>query len=166
MRTIAVSTNVFARIWASREQGEETEDAILDRVLPGKADARDSLPPQSAPNTGGHTERRYGVHFPGGFEIFRTYLGKEYRAKAVNTGWILLNDSKTYQSLNELSKAVGAKIENAWVNWFYSAPDGQRGPISALRDPTKITRRSRSSIDVDKLFADLDAPTDQAPVNK
>ncbi|MFZ1907322.1 MAG: hypothetical protein WAU56_18225 [Steroidobacteraceae bacterium] len=166
MRTITVSTNVFARIWACREEGEETEDAILDRVLPGKTDARDSLPPQSAPNIGGHTERRYGVHFPGGFEIFRTYLGKEYRAKAVNTGWILLNDSKTYQSLNELSKAVGAKIENAWVNWFYSAADGQRRPIATLRDPTKIMRRSRSPVDVDKLLAELDAPPDQAQVNK
>lgn len=102
MRTITVSTSVFARIWACREEGEESEDAILDRVLPGKSDTQDSLPSQSSLNLGGHTERRYGVHFPGGFEIFRTYLAQEYRARAVNTGWLLENDSKTYQSLNEL----------------------------------------------------------------
>jgi hypothetical protein len=87
MRTISVSTNVFARIWACREEGEESEDAILDRLLPGKSDERDSLPPHSAPNIGGHTEPRYGVHFPGGFEIFRTYLGKEYRARAAPAGF-------------------------------------------------------------------------------
>lgn len=142
MRTITVSTRVFARIWACREEGEESEDAILGRVLPGKSDTQDSLPSQSSPNLGGHTERRYGVHFPGGFEIFRTYLGQEYRARAVDTGWLLENDSKTYHSLNELSRAVGTKVENAWVNWFYRAPDGQRQSISALRDPAKITRRS------------------------
>lgn len=141
MRTITLSTGVFARIWACRQTGEESEDAILDRVLPGKSDAPDPLPPPSSPKAGGHTDRRFGVHFPDGFEIFRTYLGQEYRARALNSSWLLMNDSKPYHSLNELSKAVGAKVENAWLNWFYNTPDGQRRPISTLRDPSKITRR-------------------------
>lgn len=33
MRTIDVSTEVFARIWALRADGEESEDVILSRVL-------------------------------------------------------------------------------------------------------------------------------------
>lgn len=33
MRGIEVSTEVFARIWALREEGEETENAVLKRVL-------------------------------------------------------------------------------------------------------------------------------------
>ena len=33
MRTIEISTNVFSRIWALRQEGEETESAILDRLL-------------------------------------------------------------------------------------------------------------------------------------
>ncbi|WDR03098.1 hypothetical protein PSQ19_02530 [Devosia algicola] len=32
-RTIPVSTEVFAAIWAARKTGEETEDAILRRIL-------------------------------------------------------------------------------------------------------------------------------------
>ena len=35
MRNISVSTEVFAAIWAHRKQGEETEDAILGRILLG-----------------------------------------------------------------------------------------------------------------------------------
>ena len=33
MRTITISIDVFARIWALREAGEDSEDAILRRVL-------------------------------------------------------------------------------------------------------------------------------------
>ena len=33
MRSIEVSTEVFARIWAFRESGEETENEILERLL-------------------------------------------------------------------------------------------------------------------------------------
>ena len=34
MRQIDVTTKVYARIWALREEGEESEDDILSRVLP------------------------------------------------------------------------------------------------------------------------------------
>jgi len=33
MRSIEVGTDVFAKIWSHREDGEETEDAILRRLL-------------------------------------------------------------------------------------------------------------------------------------
>ena len=35
MKTISVSTATFAAIWAARKEGEETEDAILSRLLAG-----------------------------------------------------------------------------------------------------------------------------------
>jgi hypothetical protein len=160
MRQISISTDVFARIWACRKHGEETENAILDRIIPGKqiedeGSELDSLPPPHTAGTGGHTERRYGVHFPGGFEISRVYLGKEYGANAVSSGWVLANDGKTYGSLNELSHAIGTKTENVWRNWFYFE-NGKRKPISEMRDQALITRRSRQAVDAGKLLAELE----------
>ncbi|MEM8688141.1 MAG: hypothetical protein AAGF81_12475 [Pseudomonadota bacterium] len=35
MKTISVSTATFSAIWAARKEGEETEDAILSRLLAG-----------------------------------------------------------------------------------------------------------------------------------
>ncbi len=40
MRTIEVSTEVFARIWALRADREETEDEILKRVLTSTSEPR------------------------------------------------------------------------------------------------------------------------------
>jgi hypothetical protein len=157
VRTITVSTDIFARIWASRNPGEESEDAILDRLVPGKSSAPPTSAALNAPaNSGGHIERRFGVHFPAGFEVSRIYLGREYHANAVSAGWALANDGKTYASLNELSKGIGAKVENAWQNWFY-LEGSERKRIAALRDPNKITRRSSRVIDTDTLLAELDA---------
>jgi hypothetical protein len=140
MRAIPISTEVFARIWSLREAGEETEDAILRRVLLGKSQIDSAAVPFPSP-TAGLIDRRSGVHFPEGFEIFRTYLGTDYRAQASEGHWVLRNDGRPYGSLNELSQAIGAKIENAWVNWFFLGPDGARKPVSDLRDPSKISRR-------------------------
>lgn len=163
MRTIQISTSVFARIWAARQEGEESEDAILSRLLGGdKATESDATTAHSSPNVGGHTERSYGVHFPGGFEIFRTYLGQSYRAHAVQLGWILDKDNKTYPTLNELSKAIGAKVENAWANWFYLTSEGQRKPVATLRDPSKVARRARGPVEVDKLLSRMGIPGDPA----
>lgn len=33
MKTISISTATFAALWAARKEGEETEDAILSRLL-------------------------------------------------------------------------------------------------------------------------------------
>jgi hypothetical protein len=156
MRMISISTSVFARIWACRQAGEESENEILDRIIPGESDELEPEgSPVGSPSNSGHTERRYGVHFPGGFGISRVYLGQKYDANAVSAGWILANDGQTYSTLNELSKAIGAKVENAWMNWFYV--DGeQRKPVAALRDPAKVARRERRPIDTDKLLSELE----------
>lgn len=49
MRLIEVSTDVFAKIWAHRIDGEESEDAILDRLL--NAGRRGAPEPVAAPGT-------------------------------------------------------------------------------------------------------------------
>jgi hypothetical protein len=46
MRPIEVSTEVYSRIWSLRDEGEETEDDILRRVLKPRAL---SSPPTPAP---------------------------------------------------------------------------------------------------------------------
>jgi hypothetical protein len=49
MRTIEISTEVFSRIWAQRIEGEESENAILARLLGASNYASRSVEP-SAPN--------------------------------------------------------------------------------------------------------------------
>jgi hypothetical protein len=139
MRSIQVSTDVFAAIWAARVDGEPTEDAILHRVLKVKSGPTSK---RDLEVTFGFRDTRFGVSLPAGFEIFRTYLGKEYRAQAVQGVWILGETGIGYTTLNELSNAIGASRENAWGAWFYM--DGKkRRPISDLRDQTKIVHRER-----------------------
>lgn len=141
MRSITVSTDVFARIWSLRQPGEDTEDAILARILGCPAAPPGNSPASALGN--GLLDSRSGVLFPEGFEVFRTYLGVEYRARIASGKWVLQNDSRTFQSLNELSRAIGAKTENAWLNWLYLDDRGMRHPVSKLRDPSVIATRSR-----------------------
>jgi hypothetical protein len=55
----------------------------------------------------------------------------------------MLLPEESYSSLNELSRAIGAKTENAWMNWFYIDENNDRSPISVLRDHSKIIRRKK-----------------------
>lgn len=149
MRSITVSTDVFARIWALRQAHEDSEDSILRRVLDCPAVAgpprHDKANTASQWNGGtGFLDNRHGTHFPEGFEIFRKYLGREYRARAHEGTWMLQPTGQTCASLNELSRAIGARTENAWVNWFYRAPDGSKMTIAELRDPSRVANRRRS----------------------
>lgn len=133
MKTIGVSTAVFAAIWARREPGEETEDAILRRIL--KADPAGSEPAQFGAS--GFTDERNGVELPEGFEIFRIYKGKEYRAQATRGRWLLHNDHTAYPSLHKLSSAVVSGNENSWHNWKYKKADGSEAFIHSLRPEGK-----------------------------
>ena len=153
MRTISVSTDVFAKIWSLRQAGEETENAILRRKL-GCSEASTEEEEIQPPRILGFYDRRFNVHFEEGFEVFRSYLGTDYKARATGGHWVLLDDGSSHGSLNELSRAIGANIENAWVNWFYLGPDGKRRAVSDLRDPSKITRRKPHAHGID--FGDLD----------
>ena len=48
------------------------------------------------------------------------------------------------QKLNELSREIGTKTENAWVNWFYRDEQGIRRPVSDMRDQNRILSRGPS----------------------
>lgn len=133
MRTLNVSTEVFAKIWASRQPGEESEDAILRRIL-GCAPARDQASQLKEPNLhDGFYAAKVGVHFVEGFEIFRTYKGKSYKARATGGHWLLLNDNSTHTSLHKLSWAVVQRQENSWLTWRYRRQTGGDAAIDELR---------------------------------
>ncbi|MES2120643.1 MAG: hypothetical protein V4513_08725 [Pseudomonadota bacterium] len=141
MRTIPISTDVFQAIWAARQPGEEDEDAVLRRILKtGAAKAESSKEGVS----GGLTDPSYGVHFPEGFEVFRTYLGKDYRARVQNGRWVIDGKPVTGTTINQLSAAIGILRENGWANWEFQAPTGQVKKIGELRDPSRIRRRRRA----------------------
>ncbi|CAN0511348.1 unnamed protein product, partial [Discosporangium mesarthrocarpum] len=98
-------------------------------------------------NSGGLRDRRFGVYFPEGFQIERTYRGQMYRAYIDKAHWCIEGISGQFSTLNELSRAIGTKTENAWVNWFFINEDGDRKPVSVLRDPKKISaRRSQPNL--------------------
>jgi len=144
VRTFNVSTDVFAKIWAMREEGEETEDQILRRILGIQAEP--PRPVSKAARRSGFRDIRHGVHFPEGFEIFRVYKGAEYRARAHDGMWVLLNDGGFYETLNSLSQAVIDGNENAWMNWYFMGGDGERRRIAKLRDEAKVARRTADKI--------------------
>ncbi|MCE9508721.1 MAG: hypothetical protein K8R48_10490 [Alphaproteobacteria bacterium] len=144
MRSIQVSTDVFARIWAMRQEGEDSEDVILRRALQDRTSQ--VVSPVVNPSANGFHDSKYNVSFPENFEIFRIYKGKKYTAKAVNGKWFLINNGQLYRSLNELSSTVGAKTENAWINWFYLDAYQNKRPVSYLRSPDTIIKRARESV--------------------
>ena len=133
MRDVQISTEVFAHIWALRQPGEETEDAILRRVLPPISRSENENRHASSKNTG-LPDQRHGVYFPEGFHVFRTYLGNDYNARITKGAWVLEGKSERYRSLNAVSRAIGAGTENAWINWYYRGPDGMRRLVSDLRN--------------------------------
>lgn len=160
MRTISISTAVFAAIWAARKEGEESEDAILSRLLVGPMTTNSNfeqssiVPLQSKPlatieNTSGYFEPKYNVKFAEGEEIFRTYKGKEYRARATQGAWLLINDKKLYPSLHKLSWSVVGGHENAWHNWKCKSHDGKAMFIHSLRPDDKVQRRNNNVPDID-----------------
>lgn len=133
-RTISVSTDVFASIWSQRQNSEESEDAILRRVLgcaPSKEHHAQSEPGE---DDVGFFDSRNGVKFPRGFTIFRTYKRKEFAAIAEEGHWRRLDDGSTYASLNQLNASIAAGNENVWNgNWKFKEPDGSIKSIDALR---------------------------------
>lgn len=131
-RTVTISTDVFAAIWAQRKAGEETEEAILRRLLncsPGAEPAGDR-----PATSGGVLDSRNGVHFPEGFEVMRHYKHREYRARASNGAWLREDNGKRYPTLNRLNESIAAGNENIWNgNWKYRESDGTLRSIDALR---------------------------------
>jgi hypothetical protein len=141
MRTIQVSTDVYAAIWADRQSGEENEDQMLARKY-----GVQRQPPNRdiAVSVDGFSDPKYGVQLRPGFTIYRDYKKRRFTATAVQGFWISSHDQKGYGSLNELSVAIGAGKENAWGAWFYDDPEtGKRRPVSDLRDPGTIKKKTK-----------------------
>lgn len=139
--SIDVSPEVLARLRALAGDGDRSADDVL-RLLLGLPEA---APAGGASEQAGFVDTTYGVRFPEGFEIFRTYKGRAFRARAAGGGWRLDADGRTYDSLNQLSRAVIDGNENAWMFWHYRGPDGRPRRIAELRDPAKVQRRPRRS---------------------
>jgi hypothetical protein len=143
MRSIQVSADLYAAIWKQQKPGEASEEEILRRLL-GVPDRQSPAVTKPSTSAIGFYDRRNGVTFPAGFEIFRTYFGQEYRAHAIGGLWCRKDNGEAYPSLNQLSESLGTS-ENAWDMWFYANETGERKPISTLRDPSRIRRRMRRS---------------------
>jgi hypothetical protein len=138
-RTIQLPTDVFAAIWADRQEGEDTEAEIIARKfgLVRKNAGRDMN------TTIGFQDPRYGVKLEAGFTVFRTFKGNQYTAQAIQGLWVSSHDGKGYPSLNELSIAIGAGGENAWDGWRFRDPTtGKPRRMSDLRDPATIRKKS------------------------
>jgi hypothetical protein len=130
MRSINVTTDVYAAIWAARQRGEETEDAILARIFK----VPNATTGEKSGRQIGFSDARFDINLPEGFEIFRNHKGKEYRAKAFSGQWVLVSTGRPYPSLNQLSKATSGNTENAWRNWYFMGSDGKRHLIEKLRN--------------------------------
>ncbi len=135
--SIEVSPEVLARLKALAGDGGRGADAVL-RLLLGLPAAT-----PAAADAAGFEDATYGVRFPAGFEIFRTYKGRPYRARADGGRWRLDADGNAYDSLNQLSRAVIDGNENAWMFWHYRDAGGRPRRIAELRDPAKVQRRPR-----------------------
>lgn len=133
-RTITVSTDVYAAIWADRQEGEESEDQILRRKYGCKRPQGDSSVPTAINGSGGVHDTRNGVHFREGFEAFRTYKRREYQAVASNGTWLRRDTGERFPTLNQLNASIAAGAENIWNgNWKYRAETGSIRTINDLR---------------------------------
>lgn len=144
MREIRISTEVFAKIWSLRRKGEDCENEILQRVLFSRHDDILRVNVSPASRKSGLTDARSGVIFEEGFKIERHYKGTTYRARIVSGQWQLVGAETRHSSLNELSRAIGTKTENAWVNWYFLSENGRRTLVSELRDSTRIQKREKT----------------------
>jgi hypothetical protein len=151
MRNVPLSTAVYAAIWADRQPGEESEDAILARRFGVSAE---KPPERDIALTVGFKDARHGVELPPGFTVFRTYKHKEYRARAVQGFWVLDGTGQGYPTLNQLSVAIGAGKEDAWERWLCNHPiTGKQVPMSELREPSTIKRKATSREINEDIFA-------------
>lgn len=133
LRSIDVSTSVYAAIWAARSDGEETESQILERILTARPFSTDGGPKKESPDSG-FFDRRNMIDFPAGFKIERDYKGKSYAAEVRNGRWVRLDNGKSYRSLNQLNASITAGAENVWNgSWTYTDAHGRVRSINHLR---------------------------------
>jgi hypothetical protein len=148
MKTIPVSNALYGAIWSRATEDDKSEEDILWRILRVQGEPAAALVPFQTyyPNPNeqtGFIDSRFGVRFPQGFKIFRTYKGQDYRATASNGRWDLEGHVTPYESLAALSAAVGAKTENAWTGWRYMDEKGQAHFVDELRNPSTVKPRKQ-----------------------
>lgn len=133
-RSISVSTDVFAAIWAAREEGEDNEDDILRRLLRNRSkDEKVQFKVGGTDSEGVHDSRN-NVFFPRGFTVFRGYKGRHYEAEALNGEWLRIDNGRRYRSLNQVNASIVTGSENIWNgNWRYTKEDGSVASIADLR---------------------------------
>lgn len=129
-----LSPDVRALIWQHFREGDVDENDILRRILKefkhGERET-DKIDPDEAPAL---IEKRAGVSFPRGFEIFRDFQGKIVRARATPQGWVLAGDTQPFSSLNKLSTNLTGGSENAWLAWSYVDKAGTARKLHNLRN--------------------------------
>lgn len=128
-RSFSISIDLFAFVWARRQPGEDSEDAILRRLLglPREPEGSSKTQPKA-----GFIDERHGVSFEEGMEIFRLYKERRIRARAKDQKWIIPETGEAFSSLNLLSRAVTGSNENAWRSWYFLR-NGKRVLIDELR---------------------------------
>ena len=134
-RTIEITTDVFAAIWAARLEGEDTESQILERLLctENNTCTQDSKVTPSG-QINGYYDNRNDVHFHEGFTAYRKYKGKLYTAIATRGKWMLAGDNSLYPSLNKLNEAIVQGTENIWNgNWSFVDSDQKNYSIDKKR---------------------------------
>ena len=129
-KTIGISTDVFAAIWANRKEGEDTEDVILRRILGCKTNGSNIIT-SGANDRIGVFEKRKEIEFPYGFAIFRNYKNREYEAVAKDGFWQRTDTNKGYPTLNQLNSSIVDGVESAWDSWKYRDSNGE---IQLLRN--------------------------------
>jgi hypothetical protein len=145
MHRLAISDEVFLKLRSLRQSGGQSEDQILRNLLNVKSLQGAGNPDDSVLNRApeGFEDATYGIIFAEGFKIFRTYKGRPYTARVCGGRWRLDGDRVSHDSLNQLSQAVIDGNENAWMFWFFKAPDGTPRRIAELRDPELVQKRPR-----------------------
>lgn len=149
-RTIEISTDVFAAIWAARREGEESENDILQRILQNSssnlsqvvrvakttlnAAKSGALKASTALKVEGYYDSRNDVFFKDGFMAFRHYKGQVYHAVVMNGQWVRTDTLDFYISLNKLNESIASGTENIWNgNWKYEDENGVPHSIDKLR---------------------------------
>jgi hypothetical protein len=154
MKTVQLQNPVYGALWGVALDSDRDENDILRRllgmtVISNVPAASGSAPIRAATGwvDGGFRDPRYGVLFPEGFTIFRSYRGKNYSARVFNGKWVMPDREVQYDSLNSLNKAIGAGTENAWFSWNYVDSRGRRKKIGELRNPEEVRKRQKNKSD-------------------
>jgi hypothetical protein len=148
MKILSVSNALYGTIWSHATEQDKSEEDILWRLLqihaqpqPAPVPAKTFFPAER--EQVGYIDPRFGVRFPQGFKIFRTYKGSDYKATASNGRWDLEGHLTPFESLAALSAFIGAKTENAWMGWRFIDEAGEAHFVDDLRNPDAVKQRKK-----------------------